>query len=118
MSNYRPDALEFRRLMAQIRAEEQRTRQRAEVVRISRDLAAGLLEMQEIDWYAACMEHGDAEFCARVAADFVEDGIQAVNGLALPGNGPVLELADEPDAPNVEIIVGTAWAPLASAKVS
>jgi len=94
------------RLHAKIEQEEQRTKQHALRVRISRTEALDLAGMDAADWHDASNGWTEMPQCRKLAGDFLRDGIAAAHGLRLSVADPVLEVALPHDAPDVEITEG------------
>jgi len=106
MSKEHPSAAHFERLRDLIDAEEERTQQYARRVRISQDVATDLMAMEAEDWHLASRGFTDIEDCDKLANDFLRRGVVAVNGLSISIIGPVLEVAEDLSAPDVEITLG------------
>ena len=106
MSKAQPSTAHFDRLRELIAAEEERTQQYARRVRISHDVAKGLLAMEAEDWHLASRGLTELVDCNRLANDFLSRGIVAANGLSISIIGPVLEVAEDLSAPDVEIAQG------------
>ena len=110
MSREHPDPTVFIRLRKLIQAEEDRTRQYAKRVRISKGIAQELMVMEAEDWLAASNGFSNIESCKKLADDFLRQGEIAANGLSIsPEVGPILEVSEETSSPDVEIIVGHPW---------
>ena len=106
MSKENPNPAHFEHLRALIDAEEERTQQYARRVRISDSVANGLMAMEAEDWHAASRGFTELADCARLANDFLRRGTAAANGLSISVLGPVLEVSEDLDAPDVEITLG------------
>jgi hypothetical protein len=94
------------KLHRRIKEEEQRTKQYAGKVRISRFTALDLAGMEAADWHEASNGWTELEQCKVFASEFNKRGEMAANGLKLSVVGPVLEVSTDPDAPDVEITQG------------
>lgn len=94
------------RLRQKIKAEEQRTRQYALRVRISRSMGRDLAAMEAEDWHDASNGWTEMAQCNKLANDFLREGEAAARGLRLSVVGPVLEVSDAHDAPDIEILAG------------
>lgn len=106
MNKSKPSSAHFDHLRTLIDAEEIRTKQSAQRVRISRAIARNLASLNAEDWQLACGGFTDLEGCGRIAQDFIIRGSTAANGLKISEVGPVLEVADGFSAPEVEITQG------------
>lgn len=96
-------------LRNRIQEEEDRTRQNAKKVRISVAVAQDLMVMEAEDWLKEAKGFTDWEFCKKLASAFLREGEKAANGLSLSIVGPILEVAEDYDAPDVEITLGNPW---------
>lgn len=110
MSETLPNTVPLKRLWLLIHYQEERIRQVATLVRISRTVASDLMSMTATDWYASGDGTADMAECELIADAFQRDGIAAANGLRLAPYGPVLEVAEGPHAPEVHILHGVPYA--------
>jgi hypothetical protein len=97
------------RLLRRIKEEEQRTRQYAVRVRISRSVGLDIAAMDAADWHDASNGWTEMDQCKKLASDFLKEGEAAAQGLRLSVVGPVLEVSTVHDAPDVEIIEGRSF---------
>ena len=104
MSKSKPSSAHFDNLRKLIDAEEKRTNQSAQRVRISRTIARNLSSMNAVDWHLAGGGFIDLDECDRIVSDFSKRGFTAANGLKI--SGTELEVADNFSAPDVEITQG------------
>jgi hypothetical protein len=91
-------------IIRQVSEEQARTGKNAKIVRIAPHIASGLVGMSAEDWHNSSNGFTDMSECRRIAEDFKKRDIAAVNGFRLWLNGPVLRLATDSNAPDIEII--------------
>lgn len=106
MPKENPNAAPFTNLRALVNREEDRTRQYACKVRVSRSIALSLAGMDEHDWYAAGKGFLKRRECRRISSIFLKEGEFALNGMSFSVVGPRFEVASSRDAPDAEILEG------------